>query len=229
MAPSQHKILAHSANLVSALRFILAGVWVAVFFNDRRPLVLGAIALGGAASDFLDGRIARWTRSAGQFGRWLDSVADIAFILAALSCEAYVGVIPLYLPVLIAASFAQYAIDSILIRGSAVPLKSRLGHWAGIFNYIIVSVLACAPPPRLPGVLLRAATPMIALWYLAAICERALAYCALDRVPGRACWSGFARGNPQQSFRTNPRRPPDLGRSGRGQGNPSDLVSQAKP
>ena len=175
--PSLHSFLTQSANLVSASRFILACIWVTVFFaHFSHPQMLRAIAIGGAASDFLDGRIARWAHSAGRFGRWLDSVADIVFILTVLSCEAYAGVIPVYLPVLIATSFAQYVADSILIRGSAVPVKSRLGHWAGIFNYIIVIVVAWAPPPRSPGTLLRELAPMIGLFYLAAMCERVLSY-----------------------------------------------------
>jgi phosphatidylglycerophosphate synthase len=172
-----HSFQRHSANLVSVSRLLLASIWVAVFFSHRPPSkILGAIASVAAASDVLDGPIARWTNSAGQFGRWLDSVADIVFILAALLCEAYAGVIPVYLPALIAASFAQYAVDSVLIRGSAVPVKSRLGHWAGIFNYIIVIVLAWSPPPRFPGTLLHAAAPMIGVFYLAAMCERLLLY-----------------------------------------------------
>lgn len=172
-----HRILTQSANLVSASRFGLACIWAAVFFWDRsHPQILGVIALGGAASDFLDGRIARWTHSASRFGRWLDSVADIVFVLTALSCETWAGVIPVYLPALVAASFTQYVADSVLIRGSAIPVKSRLGHWGGIFNYIIVVVLAWAPPPRLPGTLLREFSPMIALFYLAAMFERALSY-----------------------------------------------------
>jgi cardiolipin synthase (CMP-forming) len=174
--PGLQSFLTQSANLISASRLILACIWVAVFFGDPRSELLGAIALAGAASDFLDGRIARWTDSASQFGRWLDSAADIVFILTALSCETYAGVIPVYLPALVAASFAQYAIDSVLIRASTVPVKSRLGHWAGIFNYIILILLAWAPPPRLPGRLLRSCAPMIGWFYLAAICERALFY-----------------------------------------------------
>jgi phosphatidylglycerophosphate synthase len=184
--PGLHSCLTQSANAVSATRFILACTWVVVFLGDRsQPGILLAIALGGAVSDFLDGRIARWMDSAGGFGRWLDSAADIVFILTVLSCETYAGVIPVYLPALVAASFAQYVVDSLLIRGSSVPVKSRLGHWAGIFNYIIVIVLAWAPPPRLAGRLLRDLAPMIGLFYLAAICERALAYPitrALNRV-----------------------------------------------
>jgi len=176
---AQHpaSILSQAANLISASRLVLACIWVAFFVSARsHSQVLGAIALGGAASDLLDGRIARWTNSADRFGRWLDNAADIVFILTVLSCETYAGAVPIYLPALVAASFAQYVVDSVLIRGSAVLVKSRLGHWGGILNYMIVIVLALAPPPRSPGRLLRDLSPMIGLFYLTAMSERALSY-----------------------------------------------------
>ncbi|MBV8770773.1 MAG: CDP-alcohol phosphatidyltransferase family protein [Deltaproteobacteria bacterium] len=173
-----------SANLVSASRLVFACVWVAVFFSGRRhSVVLGVIAVCGAASDFLDGRIARRTDSASHFGRWFDGIADIVFILAALSCEAYAGIIPCYLPALVAASFAQYAADSVLIRGSMVPVKSRFGHQAGILNYIIVMVLAWAPWLRFPPKLIHFSAPLIALFYLLAISERLLFYETARRRP----------------------------------------------
>jgi phosphatidylglycerophosphate synthase len=137
---------------------------------------MGPIALAAAVSDFVDGRVARRMHSADGFGRWLDSLADIVFILTALSCEVRAGAIRGYIPALIAASFVQYAVDSVVIRGSATPVKSRLGHWAGIMNYGLVLVLGFAPAPRWPGRLIRRASPPIAIFYLAAIFERALAY-----------------------------------------------------
>ena len=179
----RRRLLTQSANLLSASRFVFASIWIALFFtNSGRSLALGVIALCGAASDFLDGRIARRTDSASSFGRWLDGAADVVFILAALSCEAYAGVIPFYVPALIAASFAQYAIDSVLIRGSTVPVKSWLGHQAGILNYVIVIVLAWAPWLRLPARLVHGSTRLIALFYLAAISERALFYGRARRI-----------------------------------------------
>jgi phosphatidylglycerophosphate synthase len=52
--------------------------------GNRRPALLGPIALAGAASDFDDGRLARLTGSHYEFGRWLDAIADIVFVLTAL-------------------------------------------------------------------------------------------------------------------------------------------------
>jgi phosphatidylglycerophosphate synthase len=168
---------AEAANLLSASRFALAAVWLAAFLSgDRRPAVLGSIALAGAVSDFVDGHVARWTGFTDGFGRWLDSLADIVFVLTALACEAQAGAIPVYIPTLIAVSFAQYAIDSVVTRGFTIPVKSRLGHLGGVTNFALVIVLGFASPPRWPGMLVREVSPLIAIFYLAAIFERALGY-----------------------------------------------------
>jgi phosphatidylglycerophosphate synthase len=169
-------VTAQVANLLSASRFVLGAVWLVAFVHgDRRPAMLGLIALGAALSDFVDGRVARHTHSADGFGRWLDSLADIAFVLTALICEAGAGAIPAYIPALIAVSFAQYAIDSIVISGSPTPVKSRLGHWGGVINFALVIALAFASL-RWPVTLVREASPLLAIFYLAAIFERALSY-----------------------------------------------------
>jgi len=144
--------------------------------GDRRPEILGPIALAGAISDFFDGRVARRMNSAVRFGQWLDSLADIVFVLTALACEAHAGAIPVYIPILIATSFTQYVIDSLMICGSSTPVKSRLGHWGGVINFALVITLAFSPPPRWPGMLVRRAAPLIAIFYLAAIFERTLSY-----------------------------------------------------
>jgi phosphatidylglycerophosphate synthase len=154
--------------------------------GDRRPEILGSIALAGAISDFFDGRVARRMNSADRFGQWLDSLADIVFVLTALACEAHAGAIPVYIPTLIAASFTQYVIDSLMICGSSTPVKSRLGHWGGVINFTLVITLAFAPPPQWP--LLRAGAPLIAIFYLAAIFERTLSY-RLIRARGPFRWT----------------------------------------
>jgi len=166
-----------AANLLSASRFVLAAMWLAAFVHgDRRPEVLGPIALAAALSDFVDGRVARLMHSADQFGRWLDNVADIAFVLTALTCEARAGAISAYIPALIAVSFAQYAIDSIVINASSAPVRSRLGHWGGVVNFALVLLLAFASGARWPGIVVREVSPLLAIFYVAAIFERILGY-----------------------------------------------------
>jgi phosphatidylglycerophosphate synthase len=180
-------VAAQAANLLSASRFALAVVWLAAFLSgERRSEIFGAIALAAALSDFVDGRVAQRTGSADGFGRWLDSLADIAFLLTALICQARAGAIPAYIPALVAASFAQYAIDSVVICGSAIPVKSRLGHWGGVINYAVVILLALTPPPRWPGTMIRDLSPLIGMFYLAAMLERALNYRQARAIHGSA-------------------------------------------
>ncbi len=149
--------------------------WLLAFEAGRTgAMVLGSIAIAGAISDLLDGRVARRMGIVAGLGRWLDSIADIIFVLTALTCEARAGAIPFYIPSMIALSFSQYAIDSMLLSGA--PIQSRLGHFGGVINFALVIVLGFAPPPALPGVALRALCPLLAVFYAAAIAERAIGY-----------------------------------------------------
>jgi phosphatidylglycerophosphate synthase len=168
-------ILAQIPNILSALRFALAGVWVELAMRGHQGRAAFAIvAIAAAGSDFIDGRVARRLGVASGSGRWLDGIADVTFVLAALGCEAAAGSIPFYIPILIALSFGQYAIDSAFIgMRNAGPMKSRLGHWGGIINYALAITLAIAPPPEIPGAIVRGVAPVIALFYVAAISERA--------------------------------------------------------
>jgi phosphatidylglycerophosphate synthase len=162
-------------NALSSLRFALAAIWVGLAINGYSGRsAFAAIAILAAGSDFIDGRIARRLGSTSGSGRWLDGIADVTFVLAALFSEAVRGAIPFYIPILIVLSFSQYLIDSVVIgEGTAGPIKSRLGHWGGIINYALVITLAIAPPPATPGALVRDLAPLIAMFYVAAILERA--------------------------------------------------------
>jgi len=168
-------MLAQIPNGLSALRFALAAIWIEMAAHGHQGRIAFAIvAIVAAGSDFIDGRVARRLGVASGRGRWIDGIADVTFVLAALFCEAAVGALPFYIPILIALSFSQYAIDSVLIGQPATgPIKSRLGHWGGIINYALVITLAIAPPPALTGAIVQTVAPLIAFFYIAAISERA--------------------------------------------------------
>ncbi len=168
---------ANLANLLTAGRFAAAAAWVALFLvSPARTVLLGVIAAAASLSDFIDGRVARSLGTSSGAGRWLDGMADVTFVLAVLGCEAWDGAIPVYVPALIAASFAQYVADSMLRSGAREPIRSRLGHWGGVINYALALVLSFAPPPNLPGAIVKSCAPILALYYAAAIAERAAMY-----------------------------------------------------
>jgi phosphatidylglycerophosphate synthase len=169
-------LIAQIPNVLSAMRIAAAAAWIALASSGYAgQFVFAALAVGAAATDIIDGRVARRLGVAGVAGRWLDGVADVTFVLAALVCEASRGAIPFYIPILIAISFAQYAIDSILLaKSTAGPVRSRLGHWGGIVNYALVIALGIAP--TLASAMIRGFAPILALFYFSAIAERALGY-----------------------------------------------------
>lgn len=162
-------------NALSATRFALAAAWIvfaAAGVSIRIPYV--SLVFAAWATDYFDGHLARRFDVASGFGRWLDSVADVTFVLAALLAEAALRTIPFYIPILIAVSFTQYAVDSTVIaRIGGGPIRSRLGHLGGMINYALVIVLAFAKPHRAVGRFVRRLCPLIALVYVAAITERA--------------------------------------------------------
>ncbi len=162
--------------VTSALRFVLAAGWIALWYTARRdPPVLGSIAIVAAASDFLDGRLARMLRVESAGGRWLDALADVTFIVVALAIESSSGAIPAYIPLLVAILFTQYALDSLILGGPRTgPIGSRLGHFAGVVNFGLVIALAFAPATL--GRLMRDIAPLLAVLYLAAMVERAARY-----------------------------------------------------
>jgi phosphatidylglycerophosphate synthase len=168
-------VLAQIPNGLSALRFVLAAAWIELAAHQHHGrLAFAIVAIVAALSDFIDGRIARRLDVASASGRWLDGIADVTFVLAAISCEAAAGAIPFYIPILIVLSFSQYAIDSALLgQRTAGPVSSRLGHWGGIVNYALAITLAIAPRPAFPGTIVRGLAPLIALFYIGAIAERA--------------------------------------------------------
>lgn len=140
------------------------------------PLWLFALA---AASDFLDGRIARATNRATRYGAALDNLADVAFVLAATGAGAVHGLVPWAAPAAIALAFAAYVVAS--VGGPAPgprwrPARSVVGHAGGVLNYALAGLIAAAvavPGVAWPSVLGVASVVVIAV-NLAAVLGRVL-------------------------------------------------------
>jgi phosphatidylglycerophosphate synthase len=175
--PAAQSLLSALPNLLSGFRFLAAAAWIASMRAGYGGVAwYGGLTSAAAVTDFIDGRIARRLGAVSAAGRWLDSAADVTFVLAALFSEAAVGALPFYIPVLIALSFTQYAVDSAILSGARGPVKSRLGHWGGVVNYALVFGFAFgALVPWVPQAI-RGLAPVLALFYASAIIERAISY-----------------------------------------------------
>lgn len=146
--PAPHRaafLYAQAANAVTLLRVALTplfvwAVWAADDGGSGWPAAILFAAI--AASDLLDGRLARRFGSASNTGRLLDHGADIAFLLSAYLAYVAIGAVPWWVPAAIAASFAVYVTDS-LRRSGAQPrlLASRAGHVGGVANFVLIGIL----------------------------------------------------------------------------------------
>jgi phosphatidylglycerophosphate synthase len=137
---------AQGANALTALRVLVTPLFVALLRAAAHSRSAGRLAAAAfvvaALSDVGDGRLARRWGTAGRAGRVFDHLADITFILAALSGYAVCGIAPWWVPAAIAASFAVYVVDSrARAAGRMQLIGSRIGHVAGVLNYTLVGVL----------------------------------------------------------------------------------------
>ena len=105
-------------NLISLTRLATVPVFVWLFATGRETaaVVLYAVA---ASSDFLDGFIARRTRSISELGKLLDPLADRIFIAALAIALVARGALPLWLALVLVAR------DVVVL--SAFPLLERRG------------------------------------------------------------------------------------------------------
>ena len=102
--------------------------------------------VAGAATDYLDGPLARRTGMPSAHGMLLDNAADIAFVLGGLGTAAMLGIVPWLVPgavLLAVADYARAALEAAHGVGSARTVRSRIGHVAGVVNYACLGVV-CA-------------------------------------------------------------------------------------
>jgi phosphatidylglycerophosphate synthase len=124
-----------------------------------------------AASDVLDGRVARAAGSTSSWGRGFDHGADIFFVLSAFVTYASIGTAAWWVPASVAGAFALYVVDA---RRAAPPTTARrwagrIGHIGGVCNYVVIGVLIGNETLRLhllpPGLMqiILAAVPLYSL------------------------------------------------------------------
>jgi phosphatidylglycerophosphate synthase len=137
---------AYAANALTGLRVLLTPIFVSLVASAGearlRGWLAGIVFAIIAATDVADGRSARRWGASSNAGRTFDHLADIAFILCALSAYALLGIAPWWVPAAVAGSFGFYVLDSWLsTAGAPTLIGSRIGHTAGVCNYVLVGVL----------------------------------------------------------------------------------------
>ena len=120
------------ANALTALRVVLAPLFLLLYVNGERVRALAAFA-AAAATDVLDGLVARALRQHTRLGAFLDPIADKFLFACALFALAVSGRLPLWLPVLVVVRDLFQLLGAGVLRAlrRRIPvLPTRIGKYA---------------------------------------------------------------------------------------------------
>ncbi len=141
------------ANGLTALRVVLAPVFLVLYVEGDRLRALAAFA-AAAATDVLDGLVARVLGQQTRLGAFLDPIADKLLAACALVALAATGHLPWWLPALVVSrDLAQLAGAALLgTTHHTVPVApTRIGKYATVALAVTVVVALAGdfgPYPR---------------------------------------------------------------------------------
>lgn len=103
-------------NIISTIRLCLVPLYLILLFNgdDIAAAIIFAVA---AATDFLDGQIARRTHTVSKVGKLLDPAVDTILMITGVLGVTILGRIPVWI------AFLVFAREAFLLIGGAVLLK----------------------------------------------------------------------------------------------------------
>jgi cardiolipin synthase len=130
------------ANGLTALRFVLAPVFLVLYVEGERLRALAAFA-AAAATDVLDGLVARALRQQTRLGAYLDPIADKFLAACALIALAATGRLPWWLPALVVSRDAAQLLGAAFLRTThhTVPVApTRIGKYATVALALTVVV-----------------------------------------------------------------------------------------
>ena len=120
------------ANALTGLRIVLAPVFLVLYVEGERVRALAAFA-AAAATDVLDGLVARALRQHTRLGAFLDPIADKFLAACALFALSESGRLPLWLPILVVTRDLFQLLGAAILRSlhHRIPLApTRIGKYA---------------------------------------------------------------------------------------------------
>lgn len=118
-ASGENPRLFNIPNALTTLRILSIGIYLYLFFNQRIWAAL-AVFCAAAATDMLDGWIARRTGQITWLGKMLDPVADKLMIIAALASLASQGWAPWWLITVVALK------EALMLAGGLILLRRHI-------------------------------------------------------------------------------------------------------
>jgi len=175
------------AHALTGLRLVLALPFALAMADPGSGAGLLCLLLLGVAiaTDLADGSVARARGTQSAAGRAFDHATDCCFVTAGLVAAALRGSLPLLLPVLVQVAFAQYVIDSYVLRRERALRMSALGQLNGVLYFVPLVLDALARASfDLFGSLASVAAWLLVATTLASIADRLLALRSSRTAPG---------------------------------------------
>jgi len=122
------------ANALTALRIVLAPVFLVLYVEGERLRALAAFT-AAAATDVLDGLVARALHQNTRLGAFLDPIADKFLAACALIALAATGRLPWWLPSLVVSRDLAQLVGAAFLRTihRTVPVApTRIGKYATV-------------------------------------------------------------------------------------------------
>ena len=133
----------NAANLLTILRLVLVPFVIFAILDGHHTLALALFA-GAAATDVLDGAVARRFRLATPVGAWLDPVADKCLLSGVFLALATAAMVPWWLVLLI------FGRDFYILAGAAIVMRLTPlrrfppSIWGKLSTFVqIVTAVAC--------------------------------------------------------------------------------------
>lgn len=182
-APGVSAGLATVPNVISVLRLLAVPVFAVLALRGSTIWALVVLGLA-AASDWLDGRLARALNQQSRLGELLDPAADRLFILATLVVLAVTDAAPLWLVVVIVGrDLVLTVVLAVLMRTGIGPLPVHFVGKAGTFALLYaLPLLLLAQVGGSIGVVAHVAGWAFATWGVALYWLAAVVYLRQARV-----------------------------------------------
>lgn len=104
------------ANLVTCIRLILTVLFVPLYISRTYRLIALVLFALAASTDFLDGQIARRTKTVSWFGKLMDPIMDRILLFCGVVSLAYSELLPLWIVIYIVLRDVYLWIAGLLMR-----------------------------------------------------------------------------------------------------------------
>ncbi len=155
-------------NMLSLSRMLLVAPIAYLIIVEGSLLIVAALVMLIVFSDWLDGRIARWTDSVSGWGKVLDPLADKFSAVVLLLALVVVGRIPVWLLVMVFTRDVLIVLGGILLarRTGRVAMSVMAGKAAvTVLALTVLAALLRADPP-LMSILVNATAVMMVYSFL---------------------------------------------------------------